>query len=406
MRPQTFTAASMSEAYEQVRAALGSDALILSTQSSPRFGGAELVEIVATAAPADASRPGLENDLAAHELARTLAETAARRPMPATIDDVEEQEGQPLRSPEELLATIEERTRVMESSMRWLTARRAQSVLDGGPGALRDVYDRLVEHGVVPRLLEPLLQKLEGQLRGEPTTREALRAAERALAALLPPVPRLELGHAGQVVFVVGPASVDKTSIALRLAREVSGGRRGVVASTDTDRAGAPQQFVAAANAAGVESRVCYAPAELRTVLREEAASLVVVDVAGGTGARADRMLELKTFMQVAPRRDVLLALPASMNAADAQRVVAAYAPLEPAGLVLSGIDDAIGFGGVLSAVLAPGIGVAFTATATTTEPLAVGDNHALALAALIGRWPSVGQDVAPVGGRARVAVR
>ncbi len=408
-QPQTFTARSMADAYEQVRSTLGPDALILSTQTIPRLGGASEVEIVAV--PADPEEPhvDLQDDLAAHQLVRSIAEaSAARRTRDHALPVVPDvTESVAPRSTEELLASIEERTRTIESGMRWVTASRARTVLDGAPPTLREVYDLLVEHGVVPRFLEPFLQRLEGQLRNDLSRREVMRAAERTLAVLLPPAPRVELGHAGQVLFVVGPPSADKTTAALRLAAEVPGGRRGIVASTDVDRAGAPQQFIAAASAAGIEGRVCYTPSELRALLSEAATDLVVVDCAPDGAARADRILELKSFLRVSPRHDLVVALPATHNAAAAQRAVGAYLPLEPAGVVLTGVDEAAGFGGAISALFASNLGVAYTAAASTLEPLATGDNHALAMAALLGRWPAVARSDTPrEGSVARAAVR
>lgn len=408
-QPQRFTAGSMADAYEAVRSALGPDAVILSTQTFPRLGGAVEVEIVAIPGQPEESHADLQNDLAAHDLVRSIAEASAGREVESRLQPPPLEVAEPAapRSAEELLASIEERTRTIETGMRWVTASRARTVLDGAPPALREVYDTLVEHGVVPRLLEPLLQRLEGQLRTDLSRREVMRAAERTLAVLLPPARQVEVGRAGQVIFVVGPPSGDKTTAALRLAAEVPGGRRGIIASTDVDRAGAPQQFLASASAAGIEAHVCYTPTELRALLKEAAADLVVVDCAPDAAARPDRMLELKSFLRVAPRHDLLIALPASQNAAAAQRTVAGFIPLEPAGLVLTGIDEAAGFGGAISAMLTSNLGVAFTATSSVADLLSIGDNHALAMAVLLGRWPTVARDdAAREGSVARAGVR
>lgn len=407
-QPQTFTAASMVEAYEQVREVLGPDALILSTQTMPRLGGAVQVEIVAVPGEPEDAYVDLEDDMAAHSLVRAVAEsTASRRAANVALSLTANEQPAAVRSADELLASIEERTQSLEAGMRWLTASRARTVLEGSPSPLRDVYDTLVEHGVIPRLLEPLLQRLESQLRNDLSKREIMRAAERTLAIQLPPARRVEVGHAGQVIFLVGPPSSDKTATALRLAAEVRGGRRGIVASTDVDRAGGPQQFLAAASAAGIEGRVCYTPSELRTLLHEASTDLVVVDCAPDGAARPDRMLELKSFLRVATRHEVLIAVPASLNAAAAQRAVAAYASLEPAGLVLTGIDEAVGFGGAISAMLATNVGVAFAAPTSPAQPLTMGDNHAIALAVLIGRWPSVVREDGATEGRVtRASIR
>src|SRR5262249_4053132 len=152
-----------------------------------------------------------------------------------------------------------------------------------------------------PRLLIPLVRRLEGQLRGDISSREALRATERALAALIAPPPALDFDRAGQVVFVVGPHGAGKTSIAVRLAREIQGPRRAIVRGTDVARAGAPHQLMASAAAAGVEARLCYTPSELRALLHAESSNVVIVDTIAHSGTRSDRMAELKAYAALAP---------------------------------------------------------------------------------------------------------
>lgn len=422
METRTFRAASVDEAYEMVRAALGEDAMIVSTHTSPRLGGTSEIEVVAArpAAVLPVHRV-LASDFAAHAVVRSAAERAASAPAPAD-DDADDltafvnpmagawrQSGDPevpaLALGEEpqaagprteaepagsLIDAIADRTRVIESAVQWLAAQRAADIVEGGPPAFREVHARLVEHGIPPRLLIPLVRRLEGQLRGDITNREALRATERTLAALFAPPPALDFDRAGQVVFVVGPHGAGKTSVAIRLAREIQGPRRAIVAGTDVDRAGAPQQLMASAAAAGVEARLCYTPSELRGLLRQESSNVVIVDTAAHSGARADRMAELKAYAALAPQRITLQVLPATVNASDALRTTAALSALQVTGLVVTRVDEATGLGGVAAAMLKAGLGLAYTtASEEPASGLALGDNHALALAVLTGLWPA-----------------
>lgn len=87
MRAKRFQAATIAEAYEQVRLTLGDDAVIISTRQAVApgmfgFGKREFVEVVAgiPEVPQSAmpSRP-LVQDAAAHDIVRGLAERAAAR---------------------------------------------------------------------------------------------------------------------------------------------------------------------------------------------------------------------------------------------------------------------------------------------------------------------------------------
>ncbi|MFN8638343.1 MAG: hypothetical protein U0360_02530 [Dehalococcoidia bacterium] len=415
METRTFRAASVDEAYEMVRAALGEDAMIVSTHTLPRLGGTSEIEIVAArpAAVLPVHRV-LASDFAAHAIARSVAEDAAaaresdndpdgrtafvnpmagawRQPPealpPLPLDDVQPAEQEPASS---LIDAIAGRTRVIESAVQWLAAQRAADIVEGGPPAFREVHARLVDHGVPPRLLIPLVRRLEGQLRVDISTREALRATERTLASLFAPPPALDFDRAGQVVFVVGPHGAGKSSVAVRLAREIHGPRRAIVAGTDVDRAGAPQQLMACAAAAGVEARLCYTPSELRALLRAESSNVVIVDTVAHSGARSDRMAELKAYAALAPQRITLEVLPATINASDALRTTAALSALDVTALVVTRVDEATGLGGVAATMLKSGLGLAFTtASEEPASGLALGDNHALALAVLTGLWPA-----------------
>ncbi|MFA7248982.1 MAG: hypothetical protein WC273_05055, partial [Dehalococcoidia bacterium] len=86
-QPKRFQAATLGEAYAMVRAELGGDAIILSTRKAASPGlfgqpGRQFVEVVAhlpepLEEPRPGRRPTFDQDMAAHELVRGIAEAAA-----------------------------------------------------------------------------------------------------------------------------------------------------------------------------------------------------------------------------------------------------------------------------------------------------------------------------------------
>jgi flagellar biosynthesis protein FlhF len=483
-QPKRFQAPSLGEAYAMVRAELGGDAIILSTRkaSSPGlFGqpGRQFVEVIAHSPDgADARRgrrPSFDQDVAAHELVRGVAEAAAMgmaidpaaelappfenpvagrlresapmvtppapafEPMAPTRDSMldvpfaapaaaagpfgalNDPAGLPAAAaalvsaiPAEvpvnagssiadraLISTLARQLTEVRAMLDQLVADRVTERVESGPPALKDIHEILVRQGLSQAVVSPLLAQVgEALVRG--TDREsALRTVERKLAARMPQPAQLDLGRRPAAVFIVGPSGAGKTTLAIRLGLEIerAHGLRVVVAGTDVNRAGAPQQLVAYGAASGMDVRLCYAPGELKAILEDGKTDLVIVDTPGHNGTRRDRMAELNAFTQAARRRSVLLALPATMKGSDLNDVVAAYSGLGIDGLALTRCDETTTFGALASVAIEASIGIAYTAHSDqVSEAARAGDNLALASAVMSGRWPL------PTADRARPA--
>jgi flagellar biosynthesis GTPase FlhF len=295
----------------------------------------------------------------------------------------------------DLLGSIAERMRSVEESLHRMSHQRANALASEGPVELQELRHKFIDHGVNAHVLALLIERLAEGVRPTLSALQVARAAERVLSTLLPPTPRLDfgVGSGPLVVFVVGPHGAGKTSVALKLAHDYAEAQAGraIMVGTDVGRAGAPQQLLAAAAAAQVDAQLCYTPGELRSLVRSQPSGLLIVDTPAPAVGRRDEMLELTTFAQVAPRRATLLALPAWLGAMDAQRATSMFAPLGLTGLVATHVDQAMSFGGVVSAAIQSSIGVAYTSASDgLTDGLSTGDNHALAIAVLTGAWPRV----------------
>ncbi len=273
-----------------------------------------------------------------------------------------------------------------------LVVDRVSERVDAGPAPLRDVHDYLVRQGLAPTLLAPLISQVGESLARGFDRETALRAVERKLATKLPPVPRVDFARRPVAIFLVGPSGAGKTTMAVRMALEIERAHslRVAIAGTDVNRAGAPQQLAAFGDAAGIDTRLCYAPAELQSLLQSTSLDVVIVDTPGHNGTRRDRMAELNAFTSVARRRSVLLVLPATMKAADLSEVVAAYSGIGIEGLAFTRCDETSTFGALISVSIDSTLGVAYTTHSDqVSEAPRMGDNLALANAVTTGRWPA-----------------
>jgi flagellar biosynthesis protein FlhF len=433
MRARRFQGPTVSAAYEHVRAALGDDAVIISTRNATApgmlgFGAREFVEVVAgipEEAELDRSVPlrPLAQDAAAHDLVRGIAEQAAARaegepevelappflnsmagsahggpfdaitrvsaargvqpPVPASAA--------PAALDRALLANLAAGLQEVRALLERLTREHVTSPVEAGPAPLAELRDRLLAQGVRHALLLSLLDEVARSVTPDASGEAVRQAAESALAAQLPPPITLDLARRPHAIFIVGPSGAGKTTAAVRLGMQFTQqGLHVTVAGTDVDRAGAPQQLQAFGAAAGLRVRTCYTPGELQALIADGESDVVIVDTVGHNGARTDRMAELGAFMQVARERTVLLALPATMQSEDLLRLTRAFTGLHPGGLLLTRCDETETFGGLWSAVEQAGIGIAYTTHDDAVgEPAHPGDNHALATAVQLGRWPA-----------------
>ena len=267
---------------------------------------------------------------------------------------------------------------------------------DGRRPALKDVHELLVRQGLSQAVISPLLVQVNDALVRGTDRESALRTVERKLAVRMPQPAQLDLGRRPAAIFMVGPSGAGKTTMAIRLGLEIERvhGLRVVIAGTDVNRAGAPQQLMAYGAASGMDVRLCYAPGELKAILEDGKTDLVIVDPPGHNGMRRDRMAELNAFTQAARRRTVLLALPATMKGSDLNDVVAAYSAVGVDGLVLTRCDETSTFGALASVAIEASMGVAYTAHSDqVSEAARAGDNLALASAVVTGRWATSAMD-------------
>jgi flagellar biosynthesis protein FlhF len=287
---------------------------------------------------------------------------------------------------EQMTAELAEIRTIVEQ----LAVERVDGVIDQSPAPLRWLRQRFRDQGLKSTIAAAVLQQIADAQVATSNADGLRRTVARQLATMLPAAPHLDLARRPALIALVGPAGAGKTTLAMKLAVEVERAYslNVIVAGTDVERAGAPQQFTAVGAAAGVQTRLCYTPGELQALINEGVADVVIVDTAGHDGTRRDRMTELQTFIHASRQREVLLTLPATLKTGDMERLTAAFAPLEPLGVALTRCDDTATMGEPLSALVDGGLGLVFTthsdSVADAPQP---GDNLGLAQAVLTGEW-------------------
>ncbi len=328
MKIRRFVASDMQEAILKVKAALGSDAIILQTRKFREGGlfglfGRDLVEV--TAAVED----------------NPPKQAAAPVPAAPRQDDVEKELAQ-VRC---LLARLAE-------DLEYSLPRSAEY-----PRHFERYYRALrmneVEERLARRIVQAALEKVPASSWEDP---EGVRAVLKDLVQrkLLQPKPiSFKRGGKRRVAFV-GPTGVGKTTTIAKLAAifSILEKRRIALATVDTYRVAAVEQLKTYAEIIDVPLEVAYTPKELRQALEKHAdKELVLIDSAGRSPLNEKQMTELKAFLEPDPDLEVFLVLAANTKQQDIWEAVARFSQLPIKRLVFTKLDETQSYGVILNTV-------------------------------------------------------
>ncbi|HLI10705.1 MAG TPA: GTPase [Alphaproteobacteria bacterium] len=303
MRLRSFTAPTVAQAMRLVRAELGPDAIIVSTQAEGG-GPARVTAAIEPAAPAG-------------------------DPAPAGI-----------------------------AAGKAATEGSAEQ-------ALRAIRNGFEFHGV-PAVLSQRLCGLAGDALDEGSAKgEPLWALAASLDRRFRFAPLANPGDRARAIALIGPPGAGKTtSVAKLAARAVLAGRRLTVISTDTVRAGGVEQLASVTRILKLEVQVAEDPGALADAVRAAAETGgVLIDTAGANPYDEGEMQRLKTLVTAAKIEGVLV-LPAGGDPLEAAEAAAAFADAGASRLLVARLDAARRLGSVLTAVEAGKL--AFSEVGTT----------------------------------------
>lgn len=335
---RTFRAPDARSALAAVKAALGSEAVILSTQ---QVGGGLFrrpeVEVTAALEPKEQAAPPPAPAHGAARYGAAAPAAAPRQEPPASMVG------------EELIAL-----RSAVESMRQQLKHQAALAEPGAgtrfPPPVMALYQHLCNRGLEPALAEDLIRLGAGAHGSQPQglwqgVRELL--AERLLPSRAPwmPAPR-------RVIALIGPTGVGKTTTLAKIAaRAVLETRLKVALVTvDTYRIGAAEQVARYGTMMNVPTRVAADEAELRRALQASAgADLVLIDTAGRS--RTDEVVRQAAMLQGCADVQLYLCLSAATGARELAAAAARFAPLKPSRLIFTRLDEAVGPASIVSAL-------------------------------------------------------
>lgn len=286
MRLRTFSAPTMAEAMQQIRDALGHDAIIVSSHQSERGRG---VQVTAAAE---------NNGTTGEEMAGATGEAAAD-----TLQDGEA-EATPLE--DDILFQSLLYHDVPEPLAERLVRSGARATVVDPIEALASGLDRYFEFRSLSELARPLM--------------------------------------------LVGPPGVGKTvTVAKLAAAAMLRGAPASIISTDTVRAGAKAQLSAYTDILQQPLLTADSPESFHAAVLNQAGGRMLVDTPGTNPFNDEEMSDLGRFIAVSDV-DPVFVLPAGINALDAADMAAAFSRLGCRTLIATQLDGARRLGAILAA--------------------------------------------------------
>lgn len=342
-----FKAATMRAALELVKSELGPHAVILKTgqlsADAPGSGGRRWIEIVAAPSGGATPRPRPAKPRSAENRGNAAPASLAAAPRGTRAADV----------------TVAARrdARGSDTPAALPAAPAAEP-----PPALREAYVRLVQNEVGEELAKRIVKAVGTTAERDP---EALRSAlQRCVAEMLPAVGGVAPapGETRRIA-LVGPPGGGKTTTLAKLAAHLKLRKRLRVAllSLDLHRLAAHEQLRRYADIIDVRLFTAQSPERLRAALGElDETDVLLVDTPGVGPRDASRMARLDELLGIVEPHETHLVLPATLAPGVQERAAALFAPLGAARVVLTHLDDAVGFGVVLSALQHIGLSLSY----------------------------------------------
>jgi len=343
----------MHDALQLVRHELGPDAAVLHTrevQQSRMFGllpGTPQIEVTASVevnVPSRLSTSGIRQPAGAQPMTAPSLQPADT---PEPADDV----------------------RVQIAELQKMVAELCRQK-DAPPGKLKENTSPLLAELLDAELSEGIARDLIAQVDNESpvgTTADPYQVKSRIAdfvgRELRVTGPVTAGAEGARVVALVGPTGVGKTTTIAKLAANLQLNDRcrvGLI-TADTYRIAAAEQLRTYAEIMGLPLEVAATPAELHeAVERFRNLDVVLIDTAGRSPKDDVKIGELEALLAGTRLDEIHLVVSAASGEQSLGDTARRFAPIGATALLLTKLDEATGFGGVLPLVRASGLPVSY----------------------------------------------
>lgn len=240
------------------------------------------------------------------------------------------------------------------------------------PEALFQHYLRLLESSVSREIADAVIGAVRDELTpGEMHDESIVRTTVlRHIAVLIPvadtgSVPQTRPGEP-LVIALVGPTGVGKTTTIAKLAAayKLRHGKSVALITSDTYRIAAVDQLRTYAGIIGLPLKVVMTPEEMANAVASlRGYDVVLIDTAGRSQFNADRIAELRQFVDAASPTEVHLVLSSAASEPVLMRTAESFAALRPDRVILTKLDEAVNFGVIVNVTRRLGTALSFITT-------------------------------------------
>ena len=309
MKLKRFTAPTMNEAIQAIKAELGDDAVILSTRKVKGANGKPTLEVTA-AVEQLAAAPAQEE--------RRTAAPRTTEPRPHTTADID-----------------------------------LEPALTATPLA-----DKLIAHGVALTIAQKLQKAVKALQETGFSEEDGL---EMVLSKLIQFNTPTELLEAGKPFVLVGSTGAGKTTTLAKIAvTERMHGRKVALVTMDTYKIGGVEQLDIYADALKESLHIVKSGSTLaETLAKIKGYDLILVDSAGVNPYERTRMADIAKHLTEVDAT-IALMLPSNLNAAEMVALPKAFGALKPKHLLFSKMDETSFLGGMVNTAIESGLPLCF----------------------------------------------
>ena len=365
MTLKTYQAKTMTEALTQVKRELGRDAVIVQSRTFRKGGllgliGGRAVWEITAGANADVPRRAAAGCYAASDALEELGgkEPIRTAPRPPDRDDD---------GPARLGRQVNQIREMVESLLEMQATGEGADLAVG----LRDLRLHLLAQEVGEPVVDELLAELRQRLTGaqlEDTDLVHAKLADVMSDRFVPlPAPAGDEGERRtRVLAFIGPTGVGKTTTIAKLAAnfKLRDNRRVGLITIDTYRIAAVDQLKTYAQIIEVPLEVVLTPGELEQALYSMGEmDVVLIDTAGRSQKDQLRLGRLAGFLGAVECDEVHLVLSATSNRSCAEDTLEKFASLGANRIVMTKLDEAVAYGGLLNVAAASGSPISYVTT-------------------------------------------